>query len=244
MQGTPNDVLSRMERKLARLSALSTHDRDFIRALPHRVSAEAAGTYLVQEGEKPTECCVLVDGYACRHKATSNGGRQIVSFHLPGDLLDLQHSQLPTADHNVQTVTQATIAWIPFDALRALGRASTAINDALWRDALIDASIFREWVLNVGRRDAKQRVAHMLCEFAARREAAGLGVPEHFQLPMTQEDIADATGLTPVHVNRMLRALAEEGVIARQTAREIQIIDWPRMQRVADFHPAYLHQAA
>ena len=98
-------------------------------------------------------------------------------------------------------------------------------------------------MLNVGRRDAKERVAHMLCEFAARRQAAGLGTPEQFELPMTQEEIADATGLTTVHVNRTLHALAADGVIVRHR-RHYQIADWPRMQRVADFDPAYLHAAA
>ena len=118
-----------------------------------------------------------------------------------------------------------------------------AINEALWRDSLIDASIFREWVLNVGRRDAKARIAHMLCEFASRRQAAGLGSPERFELPMTQEQIGDATGLTPVHVNRMLHALAADGVIVRDQ-REVEITDWPKMRRIADFDPAYLHAAA
>jgi CRP-like cAMP-binding protein len=103
--------------------------------------------------------------------------------------------------------------------------------------------VFREWVLNVGRRDAKCRVAHMLCEFAARGAKAGLGPPERFELPMTQTDIADATGLTPVHVNRMLRRLRDEGLIA-QDRREVRIVDWGRLREVADFNPAYLHAAA
>jgi CRP-like cAMP-binding protein len=186
---------------------------------------------------------MLVTGYACRHKVAANGGRQIVSFHLAGDILDLQHLLLAVADHNVQTITDATIAWIPKVALKRAADGSARIADALWRDTLIDASIFREWVLNVGRRDARSRTAHMLCEFAARREAAGLGSPEDFELPMTQEQIADATGLTAVHVNRMLRALEEDGAITRDR-RRIRIVDWQRMRRIADFDPVYLHAAA
>ena len=165
-----------------------------------------------------------------------------MSFHLPGDLLDVQNLLLHASDHNVQAISDATLAWIPQDRLRMLTRERPAIADALWRDSLIDASIFREWVLNVGRRDARSRIAHMLCEFAVRREAAGLGSPERFDLPMTQEDIADATGLTPIHVNRMLHSLSADGVIARDK-RHVHIVDWNRMRRVADFDAAYLHAA-
>jgi CRP-like cAMP-binding protein len=233
----------RLVRKLERLGDLEAADRKAIASLPFRISSARNGDYLVREGSTPTECCLLLEGYACRHKGTSKGGRQIVSFHLPGDLLDLQHLQLPKADHDVQTITDAVIAWISGDSLRQLMRDHPRINDALWRDALIDASIFREWVLNVGRRDARARIAHMLCEFAARREAAGLGSAERFELPMTQGQIADATGLTPVHVNRMLQALRADGLIARE-GRDMLILDFARLKRVADFDATYLHAAA
>jgi CRP-like cAMP-binding protein len=158
-------------------------------------------------------------------------------------VLDLQHLLLTTADHHVQAITEATVAWVPKTAMIALARERPAVAEALWKDSLIDASIFREWVLNVGRRDAKSRIAHMLCEFITRCEAVGLGSPEWVDLPMSQEQIADATGLTSVHVNRMLRVLAEEGVIARR-GRQIQVEDWDLMRRVADFDPVYLHEAA
>ena len=162
---------------------------------------------------------------------------------MPGDILDLQHLLLTRADHSLQTITEATFLRVPAAALRQAARDHPNVAEALWRDTLIDASVFREWVLNVGRRDAKSRIAHMLCEFAVRREAAGLGSPERFELPMTQEQIADATGLTAVHVNRTLRALSESGIIARDK-RNVEIIDWDRMREVADFNPVYLHAAA
>lgn len=236
-----DDVFELLIRKLSRLSVLSDADRDAIRALPFTTRHARSGQILVEEGDTTTHCSVLMDGYACRHKITSGGGRQIVSFHLPGDLLDVQHLFLPTADHNVQAITDLKLTSVPQDRLRALTRAHPAVGEALWRDSLIDASIFREWVLNVGRRDAKGRIAHMLCEFAVRRQAAGLGSPERFELPMTQEEIADATGLTPIHVNRMLQALSADGVIARDK-RHVHIVDWERMRRIADFDIAYLHE--
>lgn len=237
------DPLKAVIRKLHRLSALGDADQQAFRELPFRIATVPAVRYLVREGDQVTECCLLLDGFACRHKMTAAGGRQIVSFQLPGDILDLQHLFLPRADHNVQTVTDATVAWVPCAALKKLSQDRPAVAAAIWRDTLIDASVFREWVLNIGRRDARSRIAHMLCEFAARRAAAGLGPPESFRLPMSQEQIADATGLTNVHVNRMLQELGQLGVIARDK-REVKILNWDLMRRIADFDPAYLHSAA
>jgi CRP-like cAMP-binding protein len=230
-------------RKLERTTRLDEADRDAIRRLRHRSGQAPAGSYLVREGDPLAECPILVDGFTCRHKGARGGGRQIVSFQVPGDILDLQHIFFARADHNLQAITPVKLAWVRYDDLRALIRERPAIAEALWRETLVEASIFREWVLNVGRRDAMTRVAHMLCEFVAQCEGAGVQVPERFRLPMTQEDIADATGLTPVHVNRTLRALRDEGVIAG-TGKHIEVADWARMRAVGDFRPDYLHQAA
>jgi CRP-like cAMP-binding protein len=238
-----DSVFGLVIRKLNRLAPLERADIDAIRSLPFKVGAVGANRHIVREGDVVSECCVLLSGYACRHKTTSNGGRQIVSFHLPGDILDLQHLLFSRADHNLQTITAATIARVPVAELSRIVQERPALNNALWRDTLIDASIFREWVLNVGRRDGKTRIAHMLCEFASRRAAAGLGSPQAFEMPMTQEQIGDATGLTAVHVNRVLQELGRDGVIARDK-RKVQIADWQRMCRVGDFDPTYLHAAA
>ena len=242
MTGT-DPLLSILIRKMRRLAPIDADDEQAVLALPSRVGRAAASEYLVRDGSTPNECCLLVDGYASRSKLAVDGGRQIVSFHLPGDILDLQHLFLERADHDVQTTTGATIAWIPMADLRSLIARRPTVGTAFWRDALIDASIFREWVLNVGRRDAKTRVAHMLCEFVARSEAAGLGTSQRMRLPFTQEEIADATGLTPVHVNRMLKALTDDGLI-RRNGRHLEICDWQGFQRASGFEKAYLHAAA
>ena len=243
MTASDKDPGASVIRKLERLSDLRPADIDAIRSLPFHMKTAPPHHILVREGDQARECCVLLQGYACRYKMSSGGGRQIVSFHMAGDILDLQHLWLSRADHTVQTITQAEIAWVPAATLKQLAQERPAIGEALWRDSLIDASIFREWVLNVGRRDAKSRIAHMLCEFATRREAAGLGAPERFELPMTQEQIADATGLTAVHVNRMLNELGMDGVIARNK-REVEILDWARFRDIADFNASYLHLVA
>lgn len=228
--------------KLERLTTLDDADRAAIQALPLRVSIYPAGYFLVRESDTTEDCRILLSGYVCRHKLTGDGSRQIVSFHIPGDLLDLQHLLLRCADHNIQTITEAAVAWAPAVTIKALADARPRIAEAMWRDTLIEASIFRERVLNVGRRDAKSRVAHMLCEFAVRCEIAGLGTMTSFDLPMTQEHIADATGLTPVHVNRTLQMLGAEGIIERER-RRITIADWQRLRDAGGFDPAYLHPA-
>jgi CRP-like cAMP-binding protein len=116
-----------------------------------------------------------------------------------------------------------------------------AVAHAMWIDTLVDASIFREWIANIGRRDARTRVAHLLCEFAVRLRVAGLGGDAYYELPMTQEQLADATGLTSVHVNRTLKGLEREGLIERANPRAIWIGDWRRLAEAGDFDTNYLH---
>jgi CRP-like cAMP-binding protein len=230
-------------KKLGRFRSLDETDLVAIRALPATVMTETRASVLVREGAEVMRCCLLLDGYASREKTATNGGRQIVSFHMSGDILDLQHLLLSRADHSVHAVTDLVVAWIPKDDLKALASSRPAVGQALWIDSLIDASVFREWVLNVGRRDARTRIAHMMCEFVVRCQTAGLGSPERFEFPMSQQQIADATGLTPVHVNRMLRELSDAELISR-AGRYISILDWHQMQRMAGFSPEYLHAAA
>jgi CRP-like cAMP-binding protein len=235
--------LTALTRKLGRLAELERADEEAILNLPFQIEKVHAGRQLVQEGGRPSDCCLLIDGYACRHKLTLSGARQIVSFHIAGDILDLQHLHFAVADHHVQAITPGTVGWLPKSELKALARRRPNISEALWRDTLIDASIFREWVLNVGRREARPRIAHMLCEFAVRCEAAGLGSAESFEWPMTQEHIADATGLTPVHVNRTLKSLSAAGLLENIRGR-YRIKDWARLKQAAEFDERYLHAEA
>jgi CRP-like cAMP-binding protein len=232
-----------LTKKLERLAPLDATDRACLAALWSSQEQVPRSRTLIREGEAPEQCCLLISGYACRYKNTVTGTRQIVSFHFRGDLLDVQHLLLARADHSLETITPATIAWIPKHDLLRLAWERPNIGKALWRDSLVDASIFREWILNVGRREAKARVAHMLCEFVSRCEAAGLATAQGFDFPMTQEQIADATGLTSVHVNRTLKTLDEEGALWRYR-RRYRVLDWDRLCSIAAFDRAYLHAAA
>jgi CRP-like cAMP-binding protein len=205
-----------------------------------RVRKVDAGSYIVREGDIPTHCCILISGYAYRQKVTGEGSRQILAVCIPGDAIDFQNMFLDISDHSVQLLTGSVVADIPREALQELVMKRPAIGVAVIHAALIEASILREWVVNVGRRDARARISHILCEFAVRLEARGLASESGFELPMTQEQLADATSLTPVHVNRVLRGLEAEGLITRKR-RNIQFNDWQALQGVADFTRRYLH---
>jgi CRP-like cAMP-binding protein len=233
-------IFSLMLRKFETRARLDDGDREAVLSLPYRLQTVEPAVYLVREGERPERSCVILEGFAFRHKVTVEGARQIVSVHIPGDFIDLEAALLNVADHNVQALTRCELAFIPRAAIRELIIAHSRVASAMWIDTLIDGAIFREWVVNVGRRDARSRIAHLLCEFARRLEAAGLAEEYNYELPMTQEQLADATGLTPVHVNRVLMALAREGLIERNK-RHIRIPDWERLRRVAGFSELYLH---
>lgn len=236
----PRNILDRMVRKFGRCAHLDDSDRKALRGLPYDLKVMEAGRYIVREGSSPDHSAVLVSGLAYRHKITAEGARQIVSIHVAGDFVDLEGSLLSVVDHNIQALTRSEVALIRSSSLLELANKHPRIARAMWIDTIIDGSIFREWVVNVGRRDARERLAHLMCEFARRLEAAGMGSPDGYELPMTQEQLGDATGLTSVHVNRTLKSLADDGLISRER-RFIRIPDWEKMRAIAGFNETYLH---
>lgn len=240
MSDSINSLLPMLQ-KLEYWGSFDDADREAILSLPHVVRSYEKQHYVVREHDQATHSCVMLSGYSIRHKIVAGGARQIVAIHMKGDLVDLQNSLLGTADHSVQMLSEGEIARIPREAVKELAMERPQVAMAMWHDTLVDGSVFREWIANVGRRDSHTRLAHILCEFALRLKVAGLGDGENYELPMTQEELADAVGLTPVHVNRMLKALALEGLIARPTSRSIIIADWKKLAAAGDFDSAYLH---
>ena len=230
-------------RKLETHHALTEKDRQAVLALPHKMRKLEAQSYLLREGDRPDRCAVLISGFAFRHKLTGNGSRQILSIHIPGEALDFQNMFLEEADHNIQTVTRTEVAEIPRRALEEQALAMPNLARAILIATLVEASIFREWVVNIGRRDSRSRISHLLCEFAFRMTAQGLKPDGEFELPMTQEQIADATGLTAVHVNRVLKALQADGLLQLER-RSMRFPSWQRLSQVGDFNPRYLHVPA
>jgi len=237
---TEHPILARMVRKLETRAQLDACDRKALLDLRFVVRSYAPASYLNREGRNATHSALILEGFAFRQKLGIDGGRQIVSFHLPGDFVDLEGSLLQVADHNVQVLTRCLVAEIPVRDILDLIDRHPRIAKALWIDTLIDASIYREWIMNVGRRPAKLRLAHLYCELAQRLKLAGLGSESGYRMPMTQEQLADATGLTPVHVSRSLKALEADRLIQRD-GRFVSIPDWQRLREHCDFSELYLH---
>jgi CRP-like cAMP-binding protein len=240
LNAPPENPLQLLVRRLEIHQGLTADDRAAILALPYKLKRLEAQAYTLREGDRPDKCAVLLSGYAFRHKLTGEGARQIMAIHIPGEALDFQNMFLSESDHNVQMLTRALVAEIPRGPLEELVLTNANVGRAILVFSLVEASVFREWTLNIGRRDARSRIAHLLCEIAYRLTAQGLSSDGRYELPMTQEQLADATGLTSVHVNRVLQGLQREGLIERDR-RMIRFVSWERMRDVGDFNARYLH---
>jgi CRP-like cAMP-binding protein len=183
----------------------------------------------------------MVEGWAARAEILKDGGRQITAILLPGDFCDLHVTILGEMDHDIVALTDARVAYVPHKAMEELPAMRPELGRALWWATLVDEAVLRSWISNIGRRDAYQRLAHLFCELHARLKLVGLVEGDRFDLPMTQEVLADAQGLTPVHVNRTLQALRGEGLI-ELSERMLTILDVARLHKAAGFDPSYLHR--
>ena len=240
MRNSLPEILERLLCKYEKRVPLEPSDQAAVLALPFQVRSLESNRYLIREGMEPQVSSLLLSGFVARHKETADGGRQILSIHIPGDFFNIEGSLLQVADHSVQALTRAEVATVSSSAVISLIGRHPRVGRAMWIDTLIDASIYREWILNVGRRSARQRIGHILCEFARRLEIAGLGTTHGYRFPMTQEQLADSTGLTAVHVNRTLKSLEEDELIVRHK-RFIEIPDWERLRDMSGFNELYLH---
>jgi CRP-like cAMP-binding protein len=230
----------RLLRKLESITTLSEEARQAVLKLPMSVRDIPADQDILREGDRPGQCCLLVEGFLCRYKMLPDGKRQILSLHVPGDVADLQSLHLAVMDHSLGTLVPSRAAFITHEALRGIIRAYPEIADAFWRDTLIDAAIFREWIVNVGSREAYARLAHLICELFCKLHAVGLTDGNTFYLPITQAELGDATGLSTVHVNRSLMQLRADGLITLERGR-CTIRDHGRLRDAGTFDPAYLH---
>ena len=227
-------------RKLESIFVLSADEKDALQSISGTVKTLEADQDIVREGERPSACCLILDGFAYRYKLTETGKRQIVSFHIPGDIPDLQSLHLEMMDHSLGTLAQSRLAFLSHDTVRDLIRRCPRIGDAFWRDTLIDAAVFREWMVGLGRREAYARVAHLLCELYVRLRSVGLTNGRAYELPITQTELGDALGISTVHVNRTLQDLRGEGLITLR-AGSLTVQDWERLKAAGEFDPAYLH---
>jgi len=237
----PMHPMANVIRRLRSGNELSEHDIEAIKGLPVHLKAVEGETPIALEGDRPTRCCFIVKGFAYRSKVTDTGRRQILSFHIPGDLPDLQSLFLDTMDHDLITISAATLGFIEHADVSRLIGTRPAVARALWRETMIDAAVFREWILGLGVRSASARMAHLFAELRQRLAVVGLADDDAFQFPVTQCELAEALGLSTVHVNRVLQEFRSQGVLdIRKNC--VRLIDIEKVVAAGGFDPAYLHQ--
>ena len=226
--------------KLRVRDLVAGEEEDVLRASVAEIREYPAGKTIVRSGTSLSASTLLIDGLVCRYKDLADGQRQIMELHVAGDFVDLHGFLLKRLDHNIGTMTPVRIALVPHDALRGITETHPHLGRMLWFSTLLDAAIHREKILSIGRRSAVARIAHILCELLVRLRLVGLADETGYPLPLTQADLADVTGLTSVHVNRMLKKLRDEKLLTFRGGR-VTIGDWEGLQRLAEFDPAYLH---
>lgn len=234
------DTVAALLLKLRVRDLVAAEEEEVLRASISEIQEHPAGRTIVRAGMALSASTLLVEGIVCRYKDLADGQRQIMELHVAGDFVDLHGFLLKRLDHNIGTMTPVRVAHVPHDALRGITETHPHLGRMLWFSTLLDAAIHREKILSIGRRSAMARIAHILCELMVRLQLVGLADETGYALPLTQADLADVTGLTSVHVNRMLKKLRDDKLLTFRSGR-VTIDDWERLQRVAEFDPAYLH---
>jgi CRP-like cAMP-binding protein len=237
-----NAPMEMLARKLDSIARIADADREALLALPHTVRNLPARHDIVRFGDRPNQSCLVLQGWVYRYSALAEGGRQILSFYIAGDLPDLQSLHLHRMDHNLATLTSCVVALVAHDDLRAVLLKNPGLAATLWRDSLIDAAHYRERITSLGRRQALGRVAHMFCELYLRQKAVGLTRGLSCPLAPKQSELADSLGLTSVHLNRVLRTLRGRGLVTLGGGI-LTIENWDALAEVAEFDPTFLHLA-
>lgn len=232
-------AIDKLVLKLERRDAVSIDEKRVLERAVARIDSYPARADVIVEGVPQTESRLQLDGVTCRYKAMRDGRRQIMEINIGGDFVDLHSFTLKKLDHNVGTITRASFAIVPHAALQEITETQPHLARLLWLMTMLDAAIHREWVVSAGRRSAIAQMANLFCELFVRAEVVGFTEENSYPLPITQEDMADVCGLTPVHVNRTLQELRASGAVEWQRGT-VTIKDWPALQGIAEFDPTYL----
>ncbi|SFJ73002.1 cAMP-binding domain of CRP or a regulatory subunit of cAMP-dependent protein kinases [Bradyrhizobium sp. Gha] len=224
--------------RLQAFSGLAAEDRARLEDMPHTLKVLADGDYVARQGDRPQSCAIVVSGFLARQRVISTRN-QISAFYVPGDMPDLHTLHVPVLDHDLCSIGPSTVALVPHLYLGQTLAKSATLTAAFWRETLIQSVIHREWIDNLAARQALPRLAHLVCELAARLDIVGLVKDGRFELPMSQEDLADACGLSNVHVNRTIQELRRRELID-WSGRMVEVLQPDQLERLAEFSAAYL----
>jgi len=233
-------VIDKLLLKLRRRDDVSAEEEATLRGAIADVKDVAADVTIVRADMDLHVSNILIDGLMCRYKDLGNGERQITELHVPGDFVDLHSFPLKRLDHNVMSLVPCRFALVPHDRLHAITETQPHLTRLLWFMTALDAAIHREWQLSLGRRTSLARIAHLFCELQARLDVVGLTQGSSYRLPLTQVDLAECLGLTPIHVNRTLRELRSQGLVTFRS-KLVSIDNYDGLKRIAEFNADYLY---
>lgn len=226
--------------RLRRFTSLTEAELDLLAAACGATERRAAGEDVSAPGDRLGSYHVLLEGWAARYKVLPDGRRQIPALLLPGDVCDLDGLMLDSVHAGVCAITPCTMAVLPHDRFRSLVNQAPALRDAFWWLGSVENAVSTEWSVGLGRRSADERLGHLLCELFFRLWTVGLSTEAGYMLPLTQAELADVLGLSTVHVNRVLKTLRAQGVIAFKD-RWLTILDYKALKEIGSFDPDYLH---
>jgi CRP-like cAMP-binding protein len=227
--------------KLQQFTHFNVSERERLDELTNRPRKSfARGETIIREGKKVRDIHLVLTGLAARSKTLASGARQTLAFLVPGDLCDVEVFVLQAMDHDITAVSDTTCALIPTGEMERLLSESSNITKALWWSTMTDSAVLRERIVDHGSRDARQHLAHMFCEMLIRYLIIGDAEDNAFPFPLTQEELGEATGMTPPHVNRILQQLRSDGLIEWKS-KVLRVLDAERLMKVAQFQAAYLH---
>jgi CRP-like cAMP-binding protein len=233
-------MIERLLMKMRQRDDVSMEEERALRAAVSETRDLPADLTFIRRNQELDHSTVLLEGMLCRYKDLRNGERQVTELHVAGDFADLHSFTLKKLDHEIMTLTACKVALVPHENLKRITEGFPHLARVLWFMTNLDAAIHREWAVSLGRRDAVSRLAHLFCELQVRLEIVGLAAPDGYDLPLTQTELSECTGITPVHVNRSLRVLREDGVLDVRN-RRVTILDRGKLERAAEFDPSYLY---
>jgi len=234
-------VANPLTMKLEQFTSFDPEERQRLdQLLSYPTETFTRGRTIIREGDKVDNIHLVLTGLAARSKTLRSGDRQLMALLVPGDLCDVEVFILEGMDHDITAVSDTTCVLIPAKIIEGLLTESTKLTKALWWSTMTDSAVLREWIVDHGSRDSLERIAHIMCEMLIRYRVVGETTDDSFPFPLTQEELADATGMTTVHVNRMLQQLRSQGLIDL-TGRVLTVLDPKGLQRVAKYDSTYLH---